>query len=176
MFIYVENFYEKTKDLKNILSSLDFKSNSHGDEIINFNMISQGIEEVFKKLTDSTIVIDKEKSGICRKPHPMIQFEDFGPQTSWVAFVALEPNVVKTWKHIETGAKTVFSVADSPESVGEFINNNCSDETKWETFATINMDAGDLVLIKPWTWHSLEKKLVKVFYLESQVNGNEVQV
>lgn len=174
MFMHIQKFYEKTEELHKIINLLDFKPCKFGDELLNFNLISPGIEEGFSNILNQKLTLNKETSGSFRKPNQTIHFDDFGPNTLWVGFVALENAVFRTHKHKETGSTNIFSVAETPEKAQEFINNNCTDESKWDVVATVNMSAGDLVLIKPWMWHSLDNKLLKVFYLESAIDGDKV--
>ena len=64
MFIHIENFYEKPKELFDIISKLDFKENLFGDEIKDFNMISQGIDQAQKLANVSmTGLADATMSG-----------------------------------------------------------------------------------------------------------------
>lgn len=174
MFMYIQKFYEKTDELHKIITLLDFKPNKFGDELLNFNLISPGIENGFANVLNQKVTLNKQSSGSFRKPNQSIHFEDFGPQTLWIGLVALENALFKTHKHKETGSTHIFSAAETPEKAQEFINNNCTDESKWDTVASINLEAGDLVLVKPWIWHSLDNKLFKVFYLESAVDGDKV--
>ena len=174
MFTHIQKFYEKTDELHKIISLLDFKPNKFGEELLNFNLISPGIEEGFSSILNQKIKLHKETSGTFRKPNQTVHFEDFGPQTLWVGLVALEDTIFKTHKHKETGSTHIFSAAETPEKAQEFINNNCTDESKWDTVAMVNLMAGDLILVKPWMWHSLDNKLIKVFYLESALDGDKV--
>jgi len=178
MFIHIHRFYEKTEELRNTVSLLDFKPSRHGSEILNFNLISPGIDGAFSTLLNHKIILNKEMSGVFRKPNDKIHVEDFGPTTSWISLVALEDTIFKTWKHKETGATTIFEVANNPEKALEFVNNN-ADIANWDIVSCINLYSGDMVLIKPWLWHSLDNKLIKVFYLElpqeadkETINGN----
>jgi len=174
MFMHIQKFYEKTDELHKIISLLDFKPNKFGEELLNFNLISPGIEDGFSSILNQKIKLNKEASGCFRKPNQSVHFEDFGPETLWVGLVALEDTIFKTHKHKETGSAHIFSAAETQEKAQEFINSNCTDESKWDAVATVNLMAGDLILVKPWMWHSLDNKLVKVFYLESTIDADKV--
>jgi len=174
MFMHIQKFYEKTDELHKIISLLDFKPNKFGEELLNFNLISPGIEDGFSAILNQKIKLNSQTSGVFRKPNQSIHFEDFGPTTLWVGLVALENTTFNTHKHKETGSTHIFSAAETPEKAQEFINSNCTDESKWDTVATVNLEAGDLVLVKPWMWHSLDKNLIKVFYLEGVLDGDKV--
>jgi hypothetical protein len=172
MFTYLEKFYEKPNELFEIISKLDFKENLYGDEIKDFNMLSQGIEEAFCQIVGQKISLTKD-SGRFRKPYSPIHFENFSENSVFVGFVALEDTIFKTFRHKETGFTNVFPIT---EDLNTFIKDNCFDPEKWEVVADIKLLAGNLLLVKPWVWHSLDNKLVKVFYLEKAANGDEVPV
>jgi predicted P-loop ATPase len=152
MFIHIEKFYEKPNELFEIISKLDFKENLYGDEIKDFNMISQGIENAFSAILNQKVAVTKD-SGRFRKPYAPIHFENFNENSLYTAIVALEDTNIKTYKHKETGYTNVFPITED-----------------------INLHAGNMILIKPWVWHGLDNKLVKVFYLEKATDGDEVQV
>ena len=172
MFIHIENFYEKPKELFDIISKLDLKENLFGDEIKDFNMISQGIDQAFSQIIGQKITVTKD-SGKFRKPYPPIHFENFTQDSVFVGIVALEDTNFKTYRHKETGFTNVFPIT---QDINTFIKDNCFDPEKWETIADIKLLAGTLLLVKPWVWHSLDNKLVKVFYLEKVTDGDEVPV
>ena len=172
MFTHIEKFYEKPNELFEIISKLDFKENLYGEEIKDFNMISQGIENAFSQIVGHPISLTKD-SGKFRKPYPPIHFENFNQNSVFVGFVALEDTNLKTYKHKETGFTNVFPITDD---LNTFIKDNCFNPEKWDVVADINLMAGNLFLIKPWIWHSLDNKLIKVFYLEKAADGDEVQV
>lgn len=172
MFTHLEKFYEKPNELFEIISKLDFKENLYGDEIKDFNMISQGIEDAFSQIVGQKVSLTKD-SGRFRKPYSPIHFENFSENSVFVGFVALEDTVFRTHRHKETGYTNVFPIT---EDLNTFIKDNCFDPEKWEVIADVKLLAGNLLLVKPWVWHSLDNKLVKVFYLEKAANGDEVPV
>ena len=167
MHLFVENFYN-TKQLYEVVKDLQFKDNIYGEEILDFNLIPEKLHEVFSELLNQKVKIT-DKSGIIRKSFPTIHFESFIPESVWTAFVALEKTNFKSYKHKETGISYVTQVK---EDLQEFVKNNCFQPDNWNVTADINMSEGDLLLVKPWVWHSLSKNLVKVFYLEA--HGDKV--
>lgn len=172
MFIHIEKFYEKPNELFDIISKLDFKENLYGDEIKDFNMISQGIEDAFSAILNQKVAVTKD-SGKFRKPYAPIHFENFNENSLYTAIVALEDTNIKTYKHKETGYTNVFPIT---EDLNTFIKDNCFQPEKWDVVADINLHAGNMILLRPWVWHGLDNKLIKVFYLEKATDGDEVQV
>jgi hypothetical protein len=166
MFIHIENFYEKANNLYEIICKLDFKENLYGDEIKNFNMIPQGIETGFSNILNQKVVVSKD-SGIFRKSYPPIHFENFNTNSIYVGIIALEDTKFTIYKHKNTKSTAVISIT---ENLNEFIKENCFDKEKWDIVADINLYQSNLLLFKPWLWHGLDSKLIKVFYLEREVN------
>jgi hypothetical protein len=162
MFIHISDFYHNTESIYGPVILLDYQPCLHGYEVLDFYMVPQGIENGFADITGRKIKITK-KSGVFRRPYPIIHFENFDQNSFFVGAVALEKTTFQTHRHKETGITSVTSVQDNLE---EFVKNNCFSKEKWDTVANINLKAGDLVLFKPWLWHSFEDKLIKVFYLE----------
>lgn len=168
MFIHIENFYQNAKQLFDIISNLDFKDNVHGLEIKDFNMIPQDLHKSFSEIVGFKVTLTSD-SGKFRKPNSTIHFEDFNEKSAFLGIVALEDTKIKTYRHKETNSTNVFSLQGT--NVQEFITNNCFDESKWDVIADINLSAGSLMLIRPWLWHGLHNKVVKVFYLEYDVEN-----
>ncbi len=168
MLIHIENFYDNPENIFNIISKLEFKENLYGEEIKDFNMISPDIANIFSAIVGQKISLSKN-SGSFRKPYSPVHFESFDENSLFVGFIALEDTNFKTYKHKETGFTNVFPIT---KDMDIFIKNNCFDLEKWETIADIKLLAGSLLLIKPWIWHGLDKKIVKVFYLEKTINDN----
>lgn len=162
MLIHIENFYNNAKDIFEIVSKLDFKESLYGDEIPNFNMIPEGLTSAFSDLLGQKITLNKN-SGVFRKPYSPVHFENFHENSLYVAIAALEDTKFTTYRHKELKSSLVFSVK---ENVNEFIKENCFDKEKWEVVADINLYQGNIVFVKPWIWHGLDNKLVKVFYIE----------
>jgi ectoine hydroxylase-related dioxygenase (phytanoyl-CoA dioxygenase family) len=56
------------------------------------------------------------------------------------------------------------------EELQGFIKENCFNKENWNDSATFELNKGDMVMFKPFLWHSISKNIVKVFYLEANVN------
>lgn len=162
MIIHVENFYNDVQSIFEPVVNLPFKSCLYGEELVDFYMVPQGIDEAFHGITNQKVKL-RSDSGTFRKPYKVVHFENFDKSSLFVGVVALEDTIFRTHRHSETGSHTVTNIQ---ENLDEFIAKNCFDQSKWSTIAEINLKAGSLILFKPWLWHSLDQKLVKVFYLE----------
>ena len=167
MITFIENFYN-TQQLYEVVKNLQFKERVYGEEVIDFNLVPQDLHTIFGSILRQDVSITKD-SGVLRKPFENVHFESFNQNSLWIAVVALEQTTFKLHKHKE---KNYSKVMDVQGDLQGFIKDNCFDKEKWSDTATITMNAGDLILFKPWLWHSISKSLVKVFYLEA--NGDKV--
>jgi hypothetical protein len=170
MFLHVENFNSNADELFKIFSSMTFESALFGDEVKNFNHTPQELINVFQTIVRMPLQYG-ENSGTYRKPHTFIHYENFQATSVYVAYLALEDNNVKIYQHNNTNA---YHVLEIQEEMEKFIPENCFDESKWNVVADIKLKKGNLLLVQPFQFHSLEKKLVQVFYLERQTEGNIV--
>lgn len=171
MLLQIDDFYNIPKETSLIMSNLNYEPKVYGHEIENFNAIDENLPEVFSQLLNRKIKI-KEDSGIFRKPYEIIHFENFSKNILFVAFIAVEKNVLKTYKHKETESYNVLSL-QKETNLEEFIKSDCIDLTKWDVVCEIRLEIGDLIIINPWIWHSLESKTTQVFYLEVE-NASKV--
>lgn len=176
MFMYVENFHANAEKFYEIIDKLVFENSMFGDEVVNFH---HNPPEILK--TIETIVGRPVKyglnSGVYRKPHEFVHYENFNPSSIYVGIVALEDVQMKIHKHKDTKS---YHIVQITEPVEDFIRNNCFDKEKWETLADLKIYQGDMVLVQPWMFHSLEKKLVQIFHFEKLENNlddeNETKV
>lgn len=164
MQIHVENFYQNAKEIHDIVSKLQYKRETFGHEIKDFYLVPEGIDAAFSELVGKKIKL-ASTSGLFRKPIPFIHFENFTEKSFYVGIVALEDTNFRTYRHKDLNAYDVFKITDDVE---KWIKENCFDEQKWQLISDITLMAGNLILTKPWNWHSLsDNKLVNVFYLET---------
>lgn len=163
MFIHVSNFYKGAEDILPIVNQLPLLSKAYGAEVDKFYMIPEGIESGFERVLNIKVQI-KEPSGVFRVPYPVIHFEDCDKQSLYTAVIALEPTTFTTHRHKETGYTSVLPVGDNIE---QFVKENCFKNEKWEDVAKVTLQPNDLVIYKPWIWHSFAEKYIKVFNLEA---------
>jgi len=165
LIIQIENFYN-TQNLYEVVKDLQFKENTYGEEIVDFNLVPENLHKVFGEILNQEITITKE-SGILRKPFENIHFESFNQNSLWVCIIPLEKTTFKLHRHKEKNYSNVMQVQ---EELQVFIKENCFNKENWNDSATFELNAGDMVMFKPFLWHSISKNLVKVFYLEAHVN------
>jgi hypothetical protein len=162
MVIFIENFYSNANQIYDIVSKLDYKQETFGLEIKDFYLVPQGIDNGFSQIVNKNISLGK-KSGCFRKPYEFIHFENFEPKSYFLAIVALTDTKFYTYRHKE---KSYSQVIQLQENLEEFISKNCNNKSAWDITCQVNMSPGDMVLVKPWLWHSIDPGIVNVFYLE----------
>jgi len=159
--ILYNNFYDNPQTLFQTIKSLEFKESFYGHEVANFNYIPQSSEQFFQALLNEQVVLGPN-SGVFRKPYNPIHFENFAQLSNWIAIAAVESTNLYLWMHIETKATTVFGI---DTEINQFVQENCFNPTKWEKISTLHINQGNIVLLRPWMWHSLDPSIVQVFYL-----------
>jgi hypothetical protein len=164
MLIYLENFYAEAERLSNLLGQMEFTDSTFGKEIAGFQHVPQGIEKGFENVIAG--VKDKislgSQSGTYRKPYGFIHFENFDEGSLFVAIVALKKTVVTIHNHKEKNISRVFEVQ---ENFDEFVKTECGNPESWDVKSKLVLEVGDMALIQPWYFHSIESEFVKVFYL-----------
>jgi hypothetical protein len=161
MFIFVPEFYRNSEQILSVVKGLPLVCSRHGKEIENFNMVAPEVVDAFGMLL-SNRVLALEPSGLFRVPYPVIHFDDFDRASFFHAAIALEEGLFKTYRHKETGFSTVVDVGDNFD---KFVSENCFDESKWDIAAQVLMKPNDLILYKPFLWHSFSSTYMKFFYL-----------
>jgi hypothetical protein len=166
MLIHINNFYNFQPEIPKVISNLNFVPKVYGEEIENFNAVNISLDEIFSEILGQKIII-KTDSGVFRKPYETIHFENFSEKIRFVAYMGIEKNVFKTFRHKETGSLSVFGL-NKELNLEDFIKSNCYDLDKWEQKTEINLDLGDLIITRPWFWQSLSNKTTQIFYLETE--------
>ena len=173
MFLHIENFHHNVDQFSTIISQLQFELSTFGHEVKNFNHNPPEVIQTLEKIVGLELEYG-DGSGVFRRPHEFIHYENFGPNSVYTAFVALEDNNFKIFQHKETNANFILEINTNIE---EFIKNNCFDADKWNVVADINFKKGNLILIQPFQFHKLQNKLVQVFYIEKKqaLKENEIK-
>lgn len=162
MLIFVENFYSNAGQIYDIVSKLDYRQETFGNQIKDFCLVPQGIDNGFSQILNTKVVLGKN-SGCFRKPYDFIHFENFEPKSYFLAIIALSATKLYTYRHKEKNYSNVIQVN---ENIEEFVSKNCNNKDAWDISCQANMSPGDMVLIKPWCWHSIDPSIVNVFYLD----------
>ena len=93
----------------------------------------------------------------------------------WAAVLYLTPNAPLSagtafYRHKETNNTSVFGIDD----IHKFQINNCQDFDLWEVDSEIKMQPNDVVLVRPFIWHSLEEnKLVQIYHIDLDMSETE---
>lgn len=158
--ITIDHFYTEQEGFnisRVILPLMQFEKNDFGEDLPNFNMVPNDADEIFSKVLNSKVVVEKEKSGLFRKPDfsAFIHFEEFESVNDWLFVVALEPTTFNVFEH-KSGAK------NATEGY-EFAYRNLFD---WNLKTNIILEPGQGVFFRPWLFHSFSSGLIQIFRLK----------
>lgn len=158
-----------------VCRDLQYVEREYGYEIPNFNLVLPDIHLVFSKILGQDVVVDHKRSGIVRKPHNgMIHFESFTTPDEWCFILALEPNVLNTYNHVEDIRKGSLGKVDS-KHVLEGYQFNYRNLFEWDIANNVSLTCNQGVFIRPWVFHSLQDGLVQYYrilpkYLEETLS------
>lgn len=171
------DFYTNPKQMKQLFTNLEFVKNENvlggqictmqfaNDDMLNYmHMIIGAPQNVFEFVPGSgTFVINTKEEPPTRSI--CIQYPDMS--TQWVGLISLNktetPHFLKFYKHKRTGwsgvpndteelAKEKLYSYQHIETFIEFENNNW--EEKWEETSRIELKQNQLILFRPWLFHS----------------------
>lgn len=155
--IHADNFFSK-KDIAELYSAvafLNYQPADYGLEVPRFNLITTGVEKLFSKAIGEPIVIDKEKSGVFRKPMFGIHFEGFEQIDEWCFIIALEPTTFNVFQHT-SGAENAL----------QEYQFNYRDPFQWgDAIVNIELKANQGLFFRPWMFHSLDKGVIQYYRL-----------
>jgi hypothetical protein len=160
--ITIDDFYTQEEGYnltKVILPLMQFERNDFGEDLPNFNMVPNDADEIFSKVLNTKIVVEKEKSGVFRKPEmsSFIHFEEFESIHDWLFVVALDATTFNVFEH-KSG------VRNATEGY-EFAYRNLFD---WNLMANIILLPGQGVFFRPWLFHSFSSGLIQIFKMKEQ--------
>lgn len=156
--IIVVNDFFTSKDASQIVDStyhLQYQPTQFGEEIPNFNMVSDDIDSLFNKILNTNVEVNKEQSGIFRKPSNLIHFESFRESTEWIFMVALQPSTLNIFEH-KSGAEHAL----------EGYKFNYRNLFEWDLQINHLLKPGQGVLFRPWLFHSFDTGLIQIFKLK----------
>jgi hypothetical protein len=139
------------------VSALKYEETEFGKEIQNFNLIPSNIEERFKIVLNTDVIVDKENSGTFRHPAPFIHFESFKKLNEWIFVVALD--------------KTLFNLYENLDGTKNALENyklNYRNFLDWDLIVSYDFKPGQGVLFRPWLFHSFSGGLIQTFRLEEK--------
>lgn len=155
--ILIDQFFksEEANQIVNATYFLQYQPMEFGEEIPNFNMVSDDIDELFSKMLNTNIIVDKKQSGIFRKPNNLIHFESFDNLNEWIFMVALQPSTLNIFEH--------KSGADNALSEYKFNYRNLFE---WDLQINHLLKPGQGILFRPWLFHSFDSGLIQLFKLK----------
>lgn len=155
--IVVDDFfsYEDATNISNVTYNLCYQPVEFGEEILNFNMISDNIDDLFSKILNTNIVVDKNQSGIFRKPSNLIHFESFDNLNEWIFAAAIQPSTLNIFEH-ESGIE---------HALKEY-KFNYKNLFEWKLQLNLLLSPGQGALFRPWLFHSFGSGLIQIFRLK----------
>jgi hypothetical protein len=158
--ITIDDYYTKEEGLmlsKVILPLLQFEENDLGQDLLNFNMIPEDADDVFSKVLNTKVTIDKEKSGVFRIPNAsgFIHFEEFESNKDWLFVVAIDNTTFNVFEH-KSGAK------DATENYQLAYRNLF----EWDLKLNHLLEPGQGIFFRPWLFHSFTSGLIQIFKLK----------
>lgn len=160
--ITVDDFYTQEEGYnlsRVILPLMQFERNDFGEDLPNFNMVPNDADEIFSKVLNNKISVDKERSGIFRKPEmsAFVHFEEFESIHDWLFVVALDSTTFNVFEH-KSG------IRNATEGY-EFAYRNLFD---WNLMNNIILLPGQGVFFRPWLFHSFSSGLIQIFRMKEQ--------
>lgn len=157
--ITVDGFFSKDEaiQLSNITYNLQYTKKNFGEEIENFNMVPENINEMFSNILSTQIEVDKENSGIFRIPKRFIHFEDFCNTNEWIFVVALQHSTFDVFEHQSGISNALHGYKYNYQNLFE-----------WDHKINYQLDPGCGVLFRPWLFHSFDCGLIQIFKLKEK--------
>jgi hypothetical protein len=155
--IHADNFFpgDDAMHYRNAVLDLQYTEAEYGLEIPNFNMIPLGLEPVFSKVLGEPVVLDRERSGVFRRPmNCIIHFEGFDSLNEWCFLVALERTTFNLYHHL-SGATSAL----------DGYKFNYRNLFEWDYDVNIILQPNQGVFFRPWLFHSIEDGLVQYYKL-----------
>jgi hypothetical protein len=166
-FIHADGFYdeESIPFFLGAINNLPRVQKEYGEEVENINLIIPKMEPLFSKVLGERVKIDRERSGIFRKPiNNLIHFEDFESSEEWCFIASLEKNEFNIYHHISEPDKGEFSEVDS-SNVYKGYKFNYRNLFEWKIHTNVILQPNDGIFIRPWMFHSLNDSWVQYYRL-----------
>lgn len=180
--IHADGFFPKgeAEGLCAVVQELQYEKKEYGLELPNFNLILPDIHLVFSKILGEEVIIDRERSGIVRKPYNnMIHFESFESPNEWCFILALEKTTLNIYKHVKDIRFNDYDQTDS-KNVLDGYQFNYNNWFEWDVVSNILLECNQGVFIRPWVFHSLQDGTVQYYrilpkYMEDLKKDQESQ-
>ena len=154
--LLVDNFYPDGDlfNLQEVSKTVNYKQTEFGEESVDFNLIVDNADKIFSKFLEGNYRVDKDNSGIFRKPMMNIHFESSKTDDDWVFFTALEQTTFNLFRH-NSGADNSFQET----------NLNFADFTQWNYTTNILLEPNQGIFFRPWLFHSIQGGLIQYYRL-----------
>lgn len=155
----IDGFYseEEATRLENVTFNLQYKPSEFGEEIPEFNMVPENVDELFSNVLKIPVTVKEEQSGIFRLPNRgnMIHFEGFDSLKEWLFVVAIQQSTFNYYEH-QSGAKTAL----------DGYRFNYMNLFEWDLMCNYILKPGQGMFFRPWLFHSFDSGLIQIFRLE----------
>jgi hypothetical protein len=155
--LLVDGFYSKNDlfEISNVSKTLKYHESEFGEEILDFNLIIDNSDKIFSDFLDGKYKVDRENSGVFRKPTLNIHYEHHETIDDWRFFTALEQTTFNLFKH-KSGA--VSSLENK--------NLNFNDFTEWDYVTNILLEPNQGLFFRPWLFHSIQGGTIQYYNIK----------
>jgi len=161
MILYQVSHQKDVSQISTVIPTLSFTKNTLGDEINDFCVTNPMLSDLAEYLPQYK---SKENSGLFRKPYDLIHFESFDSIDEWVVIYCIESFIFNTYT--QKDINYVFDIADITD-IEDVFNN------EWITEAEIIVKPGQILMFRPWLFHSISGGIGHYFFMET-INDNKI--
>jgi hypothetical protein len=162
--IHADQFYppEDVAKYPHLVGSLRFVQKEYGQELEHFNMIGTGLEPIFSRVLGEKVTIDRNRSGIFRRPSQFIHFESYQTLDEWCFVVALEKTTFNIWHHLSSGMGDQGQI--DARSALEGWQFNYRNLLEWNIETNVMLQPNQGVFFRPWMFHSWDENRLVQYY------------
>lgn len=156
--LQTDDYFSKQQlaGLRAAVTTLPFQEREHGKEIVNFNLIQPGVDEILSRVAGEPLAVDTAASGIFRIPNLNIHFEGFDSPNEWCFAVALEKSTFNIYYHL-SGARNAL----------EGYRFNYQNLFEWDYHTNILLEPNQGIFFRPWIFHSFSGGVFHMYRLKS---------
>ena len=156
--VTVDGFYSPdiAENIATALLPMGYIDYEFGQQIPNFNLINNDIDDMFSRVLKINVEVDKT-SGFFRIPKLFIHFESFDSINDWLFIVALRSSTFNIYEH-KSGAKSALDNHDF----------NYRNLFEWDLKVNYILDAGQGIFFRPWLFHSFDQGLIHMFKVKEK--------
>lgn len=161
--LLADNFYPKgdAEAYWAAVAGLQFVEKEYGQEIDHFNMIFPGVEPILSKVIGEPVKVDKDRSGVFRRPMGIVHFEGFDSLDEWCFVVALEKTTFNIYHHLKDGQ---YGNIDAWSALDGY-QFNYRNLFEWDVNINIQMEPNQGIFFRPWMFHTFQNGIVQYYRL-----------